>query len=378
MPLRISRSTLSFTLDLFMLNCNVFLWNPTREQMKSRASVRNVGEASWGRRLMTMLFVNYNALSVTCLVDLKEIVLSEVFEEKPPRNCLLTLVVLLFTSCLCLSTITMSGLGGHQDEVRQLRTEAAQTLAVEIATQYQLAVEDEAGGDYEFAVIRYEFILTEQPAGYLDVAERLDQVHIVLSYTPTPSFTNTPEATPTTVDTATPTVAPATAVTTPTSTSNTPDIAKFFDNAQIYHEVGAYEDAIEYFDIVITLDPAYQRGEVDRMLFESLREQAQIYFKGTNDGTNGYEGDQLARGVQLANRAIAMYYANTAIGSPEDLEYTVFFAIGFLAAQANLAAENYAEAQSILQELCDYPSGCNWTYRGTSVQSLLDRANTGS
>ncbi|MCI0709112.1 MAG: hypothetical protein L0154_03020 [Chloroflexi bacterium] len=295
--------------------------------------------------------------------------------EGPPRNCLLSLMVLTITTCICLTTITLSGFGGYQDEYSDIQTEDVETQAAEVATQYSLALEDETAGSWELAYDRYEFIETKQP-GYADVTRRLQEVAIMLSVTPTLAATDTPDATATptaTIEAATSETAseePAA-----TATSEGPDVAGYFDDAEKLYNAGLHEDAIEYLDIVISLDPEYRRSEVDSMLFNSLKQQAFIYFRGTNtdDGTKGYPGDQLVRGIQLADRALVLQDENPQVGSLDNLDSERFFVNGYVVARSYIAGGLNSAAVPILQELCEL--NCGWGFRGVTVQDMLNGTN---
>ena len=300
----------------------------------------------------------------------------------PPRRCLLTLTVMVLTTCLCATTISMSGLAGYQDEARTVRTEKAQTRVAEVATQYQLAIEDETAGLDEFARDRYEYILTEQP-GYLDAETRLIQANMRLSYTPTPlppTATLTPSPEP---DTPIPTITPTEAEPLATATRDPFNVEDAFSAAYAYSISGLHEDAIERLNIVIQIDPTYRRAEVDKMLFEALKSQAVLYFRALNTGSGetGFEGDQLARGVQLANQAISIYEANPNVGTLTlggggTLTGERNFVQGYMTGRDFVYGGRYADALPILENLCTI--NCGWSYGGVTVQSLLDRARSGN
>lgn len=293
-------------------------------------------------------------------------------DEAAGPPCLLSLVVLVGTACLCLVAVGLSTLAGYQDELAVVQTERANTQVAELATQYHLAREDEDAGVLAIAADRYEYIETQQP-GYQDAADRLVAVRVVLSYTPTPSPTLTPTPSPTTPASTTPEASP-TPTTSPTPEG--PQAAQFFTDAQKFYTAGLWEEAIEYLDIVIQLDPAYRRSEVNQMLFEALKQQALIYMRGRNldDSSRGLPGDQLVRGVQLARRALDLHENNPGVGEVGDLRGEWFFVNGYVTARGYLAGGACGQARPILEELCTLH--CGWGYRGVTVQNLLDRANT--
>lgn len=307
---------------------------------------------------------------------------NNIYSDAPPRRCLLSVVVMLMTACLCVTTISMSGLAGYQDEARTVRNENAQTSVAEVATQYYLAVEDEMAGLDAFARDRYEFILTEQPA-YLDVEARLQQVNIRLAYTATPlpptvTFTATSEP-----DTPVPAASPTPTEILATATSDPFNVEDAYAGAYAYYISGLYEEAIERLNIVIQINPAYERAEVDKMLFDALKTQSILYLRARNTGTpeTGFEGDQLARGVQLANQAIAIYEVNPTVGSLTlgdggTLTGERNFVASYMTGRDFVYGGRYADALPILENLCTI--NCGWAYGGVTVQSLLDRARSGN
>lgn len=291
-------------------------------------------------------------------------------DDAPPGRCLLSLLVIGATTCLCSVVIALSALAGYGDELDKIQTKEAGDREIAVSTQYALAVQNEAQGALELALDRYEFIETQQP-GYADVQPRMTQIALVLSATPTPSPSPTPTNTPTTTIEISPQV------------SATPEVSQaeeYFSNAQDYMLAGLYEETIEWLDAVITVDPAYRRFEVDRMLVDALISQAGIYFAGTNDGeTNGLAGNQLPRGIMMVGRAEAIWAANPGFASDTELKrrlenasFTSFVVNGYITAQAYLAGGLNADALTILYELYALPS--NWEYAGVSISDLIIQA----
>ncbi|MBI5929787.1 MAG: hypothetical protein HY862_10790 [Chloroflexi bacterium] len=291
-------------------------------------------------------------------------------DEPPPGRCLLSLLVIGATSCLCAAVVALSALAGYGDELDNIQTKEANNRAVEIGTQYALAVQNEAQGALELARDRYIFIETKQP-GYGDVQPHLTQIALVLSATPTPSPSPTATSTPTPTVEISPAASP---------TPETSQAEEYFNNAQDYMLGGLYEETIEWLDAVIAVDPTYRRFEVDRMLVDALISQAGIYFAGVNNGSNGLEGNQLARGITFVERAKTISAANPDILSSDtelkrradNASFTAFVVNGYLTAQAYLAGGLTAQALTILQELYALPS--DWGYAGVKISDLIIQA----
>lgn len=289
--------------------------------------------------------------------------------EPPPTRCLVSIGVAMITMCIALTIVSLSVVAGYRDELKEIQTEDAQSLQDEAASQYELALEDEANGRFELAQGRYMWIATRLP-NYRDIGERLTNLDAVLSVTPTPMPTDAPEATLEPTNTPTPE---------PTATTEEPPIVTYFANAERAIQFRRFEDAIEWLDVVIATDPTYRRNEVDQMLFEALSNQATIYFKGTNPveeaDSSGYAGNQLARGVQLANRAIQIHTQNPNVGSLGDLSFEAYYADQILLALGYMEGGQFSAALPILERL--YTESSVWSYRGLTIEGLLQRARSG-
>ncbi len=290
-------------------------------------------------------------------------------DEAPSGRCLLSLLVIGATTCLCSVVIALSALAGYGDELDEIQTQAAGDREIAVSTQYALAIQNEAQGAIELALDRYQFIETQQP-GYSDVQPRMTQIALVLSATPTPSQSPTPTSTPTVTIEPSPQASP---------TASVSPAAEYFSNAEDYLLAGLYEETIEWLDAVITVDSTYRRAEVDRMLVDALVSQAGIYFTGANDGSNGLEGNQLARGITLVGRAESIWAASPSFASDTELKrrlenasFTSFVVNGYITAQAYLAGGLNADALTILYELYALPS--NWEYAGVSISDLIIQA----
>lgn len=285
-------------------------------------------------------------------------------DEPVPGRCLLSVLVLGMTTCLCTAVVGLSALAGYGDELDEIQTQEAKDREIAIGTQYALAVQNESQGAVELALDRYLFIETQQP-GFGDVRPRLTQLALVLSATPTPTASPTASVTPTPTLEASPEASP---------TPKVPPAEEYFRSGQKFMDAGLYEEAIEWFNAVIGVDPAYRRTEVDVMLVEALKAQGYIYLRGLNldDGSNGLPGNQLARGVQMIKDAERIWESQPAAIKDENLRYEADYVERVLNAQAYLAGGLNAEALPILQRL--YEESSVWSYRGITIADLLIQA----
>lgn len=289
---------------------------------------------------------------------------AEIVISRTAARPLLLAVVLGATLCLCLLMVSFAGYAGYRDGLATNDARLTQTIATGIAEQYRMGLSDLAQGYAELAAARFAWIVetVNAPAAYAgDSAQLLATARAIASYTPTPAPTST--LTPTVTLTPSPT---------PTVLSPTPsaeagqDPAYLYEQAQTAMRLVRYEEAIEWLDALRSLAPDYRAAEVEDMLVKALTEQGKLYLRGQNpDGT-----DMLARGVLLIYRAndIRPVQPGTLLGE-------AIFVEMYLNARNYVSGGHYAQALPILEELCTM--NCGWSYRGVSVQSLLDQARAG-
>lgn len=295
-------------------------------------------------------------------------------ESQTPRvPCLLGVTVLGLTVCMCAVVMLMAAVAGYRDELDDIQTEEAAAIRATSAVQYELALNDIAAGNWPIAYERLQFIDDRVP-DFQDTDQLLAQAALQLSMTPTPSPTSTPTA-PTFTPTPTPTNTLAVSLT-PTLSP----VEEAFQQGESFHSFRRWEDAIEMLEIVRDLDPTYRSREVAQMLFDAYNQQSRIYFAGGNPieqaSALGLPGNQLARGLQLHRKALALLEATPSVGRATDLDlYTAGFVDRFLNAQRLVDGGNRAAALPILEGLCS--ENCDWGYRGLSVRDLLNQAQSG-
>ncbi|GAB4408469.1 MAG: hypothetical protein Kow00106_01630 [Anaerolineae bacterium] len=289
---------------------------------------------------------------------------AEIAVGRTAARPLLLALVLGATLCLCLLMVGFAGFAGYRDGLATNDARLTQTIATGIAEQYRMGVNDLAQGYAELAAARFAWIVetVNAPAAYAgDSPALLATARAIASYTPTPAPTDTlaPSATPS--PSATPTVPSPTP--SPEASQNP---AYLFEQAQTALRLVRYEEAIEWLDALRALAPDYRAAEVEDMLVKALTEQGKLYLRGQNpDGA-----DMLARGVLLIYRAneIRPVQPSTLLGE-------AIFVEMYLNARNYVNGGYYDQALPILEELC--AMNCGWSYRGVSVQSLLDQARGG-
>lgn len=270
---------------------------------------------------------------------------------------LMVAVVMLISVCLCLALIGTAGFAGYRDGLATNDFKLTQSVATEIAAQYEAGRLDLEAGRYELAMERLAWIIetVQPPPEYLRDSRALyAQAATLNAVTPTPDVTATPQPTPT-PDTA----EPAGDAAPPSET----DPAYLFAQADQAFRQGDFEGAISWAESLRALAPDHRPSEVRALLSDALTRQGLIYLRGQNvDGE-----DRLLRGILLIYRA-----SDLGPLEPPDLLYEAEFAERYLNARNYLNGGNAPAAVPILQRLCE--ENCYWSYRGVSVQDLLEQA----
>ena len=266
---------------------------------------------------------------------------------------------LVTASCLCISIIALFGAAGVRDELNAAGTGAASTQEADLATQFALGNEDLAAGRFEMAEIRFSYIETAMP-GYQNAGAQLTSIQEMMGHTPTPSAIPATE-TPLPEATATPEEGQS------SQTEETPgalalDPAELYGRAETAMTQAEYEDAIDWFEALILVDPNYRRAEVRDQRLRAHTTQGLIYLRGQNEDGE----DRLAQGVQLITRASEIGQVD------QSLLYESDFVARYLAGRAYVEGGAFGQAIDVLTRLCE--EDCDWDYRGLSVRDLLAQA----
>ncbi|MCD4686822.1 MAG: hypothetical protein K8S97_12890 [Anaerolineae bacterium] len=288
-------------------------------------------------------------------------------DQRPPGRPLLMATVMLGAVCMCLMMVNMAGFAGYRDGLATNDAQVTQTLATGIAQQYATGVSDLQAGYAELAAARFAWIVEEiqAPTQYaLDSPVQLAVARTIAAYTPTPYPTATMTPTPQPSVTVTPTPEPTQPATATLDPLQDPEY--YYQQASTAMRVAHYEDAIEWWDALIALDPTHRPAEVQAGLLDALTILGRMYLAGANeDGT-----DQLARGIALIRRA-------DEIGpvEPDWLLGEAIFAENFINARNYVNGGYYSAALPVLNDLCNI--NCTWGYHGVTVQQLQTRAQNG-
>jgi hypothetical protein len=293
-----------------------------------------------------------------------------------PSSARWVLIMSVFagTLCMCALMVGFAGFAGYRDGLATSDANVTQTLATGIAQQYAIGVKDLDQGYAELAAARFEWIVEtiQAPTEYAqDSAVQLAVARTMAAYTPTPQPTqsSTPSPLPSeavpTADSLTETAQSATPTLNPLE-----DPDYLYNQAQTAAGLTRYEEAIEWLDALLALDPDYERAaEAKAMLMHALTEQGKIYLRGLNkDGE-----DMLLRGVQL------VYRAQDLGEIPGTLYGEAIFVERYVTARSYVNGGNYDAALPILRDLCD--QNCKWGYPNVNpvtVRDLLTAAQNGA
>ena len=165
----------------------------------------------------------------------------------PRRNFFRTAPGAFFVLAILLgSVIGFAVVSGYRAGLDERNRAAATAQFVELKTQYELGIEDLAAGRKELAAHRFEYILSVDPA-FPGAAARLAESQ-GSGVTPSPVFTLAPTAT----------LSPQTA-------------AQLLAGAQSAFAAQDWDSAIQKASALRLAMPDYERGQVNSILFTSLR-----------------------------------------------------------------------------------------------------------
>lgn len=266
----------------------------------------------------------------------------EYIEEESGPGCLAWGLVGFMSVLLAAAIVIVAVFAAFTDGVDIGRANATATREGEIAAQCEQIPNDIANANVSLLQRRYDDLARDGalPACAAELAPRVTQVFI------DSQATNTPTPTPFPTNTAIPqlTLAPTSAATplpdANAANNNQFDPAPLLVEAQTFLGEGNFAEAIETLDAIIAIDPNFQSGTVNGLLFNALTSEATRLFR---------TGGSLSEAIILAQRA-------QNFGDIGDLGGEVTAAEWYLNAQPNIDI-NYPEAIRWLQQLTNlYPN----------------------
>ncbi len=250
-------------------------------------------------------------------------------EEEGGPGCLVWTIIGLFCLGLALATVFLASFAGWSEGLRIGQGNATATVNADIVVQCERIPQDIANASMGLVQARFDSLAQFTPvvpciATYAPSATALYLQSVATeapTSTPSPTLTLTPEVVTTVTEEAVP------ASSTPASSSSGFDLGALLAEAQQALTAGTNRIAIETLDAISAVDPQYQKGTVDQLLYQGLTTEARRLYR---------TGTSLAEAVLLTNRA-------EQYGDVGELNYERYIAEIYLQAQIYLDT-NYPKA----------------------------------
>jgi tetratricopeptide (TPR) repeat protein len=177
-----------------------------------------------------------------------------------PRRRFPWMNLLIFILIVALGLLGGYGLGSGD----RMKTQAT-VVGAQVKEQFDLAVADLDAGNYESAKSRFDFILRTDP-NYPGLQEKIQELVLKMSITPTLTFTPTPTLTP---------------------TPDTRAADAIFNEAQGKLQAKDWGGTVQLLDVLRKNEPTYRAAEIDGMYYLALR----------NQGVENIQGGSLEPGI---------------------------------------------------------------------------------
>ncbi|MDX2161927.1 MAG: tetratricopeptide repeat protein [bacterium] len=255
-------------------------------------------------------------------------------------------VVVLFSIVI----VALAGAAGWTTGQREAAAAATATQGETIREQLDRIPQDIASGNTVLLDTRIRYLQALSVPQASEIAPTATALFLSLQPTATvtaaPTFDATATAPP--ESTAEPTVQLA------ENSSGGFDLAGIFQQAQAAFDGGAYEDAIDYLNVIIGLDESFETGSVRSLMSRALNARAREL----------YNANQPAAATLLVDRA-------RQYGALEDgLEYESYAATLYLNARAAIGA-GYPQAIEALRQVTNL--GAGGRYYNEALNLLFDQ-----
>lgn len=192
-------------------------------------------------------------------------------------------VVLGVLTCVFLTAIGVSAMGGYVAGQKQRNVEATQTTVMNIDVQYKLGVSDLDAGNYERAAQRLRWVLDHAPQypGAADALAKAEQSQQSAN------------------GTAIPTLIP--------STSNKPD--DLYAEAQTFYQQQDWANAISRLERIQGIDPTYHTIDIKEMLYKAYSTLGVVYIRD----------DRMEEGLYLLGQAEKIHPLDDQTGGERNL-----------------------------------------------------------
>jgi tetratricopeptide (TPR) repeat protein len=237
---------------------------------------------------------------------------------------------------LALAIVGLAAAAGWTSGLRIAQGNATATYEADIDAQIRQISTDVAAVNLPLLQVRVEY-LAEQTPGISEVAQLAQtatSLYIANQPTPTPTPTASLQATQTlevesmSTEEAAPTTAP----------DGGYNLLALLDEARTEVRNSQWEEAIETLDIIISVDPQFEKSAVEDLMSQALNARALALFRSGESG--------LAQAITLANRAELYGPLN-----PADLYFEREVATLYLTARSRVNTSDYAGAIRYLNDV---------------------------
>ncbi len=234
---------------------------------------------------------------------------------------------------LSVAIVFLAAAAGWTSGRREADVHATATQGAAISEQLNRIPNDIASGNLLLADTRLRFLATLTPGvpGVSELAATATAMYLTRLPTATPTVTPTPEPLEVTEEADDLVITPA---------GDSYDLAALLDEAQRAVNTGQFADAYEVLDVIIAVDPNYERAAVRDLMTQALNGQARAMFSANNP----------AQGIVWATRAEALGVLQG------DMSYELFAAVQWQNAQAALSV-SFPRAIEALWEIINMGEG---------------------
>jgi hypothetical protein len=245
------------------------------------------------------------------------------FEQDTGPGCLIWGLIGAFCLLLALATVLLASFAGWTEGLRVGQGNATATINADIAEQCQRIPQDIANGSMGLVQARLDTLSQFTPAPPCIATHAPAATALYLQSHPTATPTLTPTLAPSHTVTPSDALTQATQDAPPSPTASTQggfDLGALLTEARNLLSAGDNRAAIETLDAISAVDPQYQKGAVDQLLYQALTTEARRLYR---------TGTSLAEAVLLTNRA-------EQYGDVGELNYERYIAELYLQAQIYL------------------------------------------
>ncbi len=256
--------------------------------------------------------------------------------ETDGPGCGMWIAIMLIAGLLGLIIVGLAGAVGWNNGIKIAQQNAQATQQADIDNQVQQMRSDLANGNAALFQVRRDYLQTQSPD--LPVLIQIDQTATALYLTNQPTITPTPTAT--SIQENTPAPSP-TGTDEPlvisTEAGGGIDLLNLLSSAQQAVNMAEWEDAIETLDIILSVDPQFEKTRVDALMTTALNSRALALFRSGESG--------LAQAISLANRVEQFGQINGDVSFERDV------AIMYLNAKARVNTSDYANSIRFLNDV---------------------------